>query len=602
MEDTLIHLNLLNEPYLTGFVNILLVIFITFFLLFFKFVFPKKNIHPLFIFLIISFLPTWSIFRDGVFQSGDMRTHLAHLMNFYSNLSEGNFLPRWAGDLCGLRGCPVFIITYMLPYYLGSVLHLIGFSFLTSIKLVYVISFMASGLTMYIWAKDSFGKTGGFIGAVFYMYAPYHLIDLHFRGSVGEVLSFVFIPLVFLFAKKIIEKREAKFFFLESFSILLLLLSHPNTAIATVLLVLPYGFVIWLNKKNKNIEDLTVFVGSIIYSIIISAFYWMPTILEIKYTWQSGVTYGNFLNPLSYIISPNKFGLLFQASSAHIRPIVGYVHFTVIIIALFLLVKNKVEKKRKKLLIYLLLSFLILFFMMLQASEPIWKNIPLLHSFMMVQRLLVPNSFIEAAIAVLILVNLKNRSFIYIILYIVIASTVLNWANRYMVPVPSNPLRNENEFFSQFVDPKKSYYLERWARLAGKREELAYNYPKSSIEILSGKGKVIELGRRQEHHEYILSADTDVIIRENTHYFPGWKVLANSKEIPINFENSEKDSFGLITFKLKKDIYKIDVKFEDTKVREVSKKISLSAIILGIFYINVGKFRKSRRELIKFYP
>ena len=57
---------------------------------------------------------------------------------------------------------------------------------------------------MYFWIKDQFGKTAGFVAAIFYLFAPYHLLDLHYRASVGEVLSFVFIPLVFLFARKII--------------------------------------------------------------------------------------------------------------------------------------------------------------------------------------------------------------------------------------------------------------------------------------------------------------------------------------------------------------------------------------------------------------
>ena len=66
-----------------------------------------------------------------------------------------------------------------------------------------------------------------------YLFAPYHLVDLHFRASVGETLSFVFIPLVFLYSKNLIETKKYKFLILGAISIALLMTSHLATAMIT---------------------------------------------------------------------------------------------------------------------------------------------------------------------------------------------------------------------------------------------------------------------------------------------------------------------------------------------------------------------------------
>jgi asparagine N-glycosylation enzyme membrane subunit Stt3 len=52
---------------------------------------------------------------------------------------------------------------------------------------------------MYFFVKKiTNDKNVGVLASVIYMIMPYHLNDMYIRSALGEFLSFIFIPLVFL--------------------------------------------------------------------------------------------------------------------------------------------------------------------------------------------------------------------------------------------------------------------------------------------------------------------------------------------------------------------------------------------------------------------
>ena len=48
----------------------------------------------------------------------------------------------------------------------------------------------------------------GALAAILYMLMPYHLNDMYIRNALGEFLSYIFIPLVFLGLYKIFQKEK----------------------------------------------------------------------------------------------------------------------------------------------------------------------------------------------------------------------------------------------------------------------------------------------------------------------------------------------------------------------------------------------------------
>ena len=108
----------------------------------------------------------------------------------------------------------------------------------------------------------------------------------------------------------------------------------------------------------------------------------------------------------------------------------------------------------------------------------------------------------------------------------------------------------------------------------------------ANIEILSGKATIWELSRTSKLHEYLINIKSDQAkFKENTLYFPGWKVIEGNAEYKIDYKN--KKYTGIIVFNLKKGSHKIKVLYTNTMVRRISQTVSIVALamfILSLFY------------------
>lgn len=578
------------DPYKMVLVNITLSFLLLLGIVIYKCICPKRNINLLFLLILISLLPLVSILRSGTYESGDLTIHTHYAISFYDNLKVGNIFPQWTN--VGY-GTPVFIFLYPLPFYLSSIFHFFGLSFLNSIKLVLIVSYFFSGITMYLWAKKEFGKTPGFLASIMYLFAPYHLVDLHFRASVGETLSFVFIPLVFLHSKNLIETKKYKFLILGAISIALLMISHLATAIITFHILAIYAFIIWVKKKRKGISDLLYWLGSIVLGLSISAFYWIPAIFEVKYTLYSfTLPTGGFLSLQDIIYSPTRFGLLFQGHYGETHYILGYAQLTIFLISIMIF--RKIKNKRKKLLLlFFQISFLILTFMTLSESKKIWEFFSYLNNFQFAWRLLVPIAFILAAISAIVSTKLSNK-IILIICFITIFSTILNWGNRKMVPEQKENRAGYETLYTEFYDPSDSIYKKYYPNL---NNIVLKDIPKLPIETIKGEDEIKQIYRNPTNHQYLINARTNVLIKENTLYFPNWRLLINNSPHSIYFNDPK--YMGVIMFKLTPGIYKAELRFENTKLRILSQWgsiIPLLFIIVLILLKNVSLAINPRKK------
>jgi len=510
-------------------------------------------------------------------------------------------MPIWAGQLCGGYGCPLFEFLYPLPFYISSFFHLIGFSFLTSTKLLLLFSYMLSGITMYFWAKDQFGKTAGFVAAVFYLFAPYHLLDLHYRASVGEVLSFVFIPLVFLFARKIILSPKLIWIVLGAISVALLSLSHLATFIAALQLAILYVVVLYIGQRPKRINYLLYFGLSVFLGLLLSAYYWLPAVLEVKYTWYK-FSGGNpqFVSLQSLLFSPSRYGFLFQGNNGEHRLIIGYAHLIAFIILVILLFKKRFSQKELIYALWLFVSFIFVVFMILPQSQFIWKVFSYMNNFQFSWRLLIIVAFIASTIAGLITAKIKHRGIIILLCIFAILSTILNWGNRKMIEENKELYINEWVLYTEYYDES---YLQNSKRFdLNPRffvKQLVMKYPKNPVDIIDGNGNVLLLDRMPIGREYIVDAKSALKLKENTSYFPGWTLKVNNRIQEINYR--ERNHEGKMVFILNPGLYHITFTFEDTSVRHYAKIVSgislglLLAMILVSKSFRIGYASKTKR-------
>jgi uncharacterized membrane protein len=75
----------------------------------------------------------------------DARHNVYFLFEFDRSIQDGIWYPRWAPDFTFGYGYPFFNIYGPLASYVGEVFHLIGFDFVSSVKIVFGLSIVFSG-------------------------------------------------------------------------------------------------------------------------------------------------------------------------------------------------------------------------------------------------------------------------------------------------------------------------------------------------------------------------------------------------------------------------------------------------------------------------
>ncbi|MCS6800577.1 MAG: hypothetical protein NZ773_01355 [Dehalococcoidia bacterium] len=140
----------------------------------------------------------------------DGRHSVYFLVQFDRSIRDGILWPRWAPDFTFGYGYPIFNIYAPLAYFIGEAFHLLGFDPVTAVKIVFGLSVVLSGLTMYWFAKDAIGARGAVLAAVVYMYVPYRIVDIYVRGALSESVAFVFLPLVLGAFRRLLAAAELR--------------------------------------------------------------------------------------------------------------------------------------------------------------------------------------------------------------------------------------------------------------------------------------------------------------------------------------------------------------------------------------------------------
>lgn len=566
----------------------------------------KRKVNLFVLLILISLLPIWSIFREGSYQSGDLTIHTNYLQSFFANLQEGILVPQWAGGLCGGHGCPLFMFEYVTPYYIGSFFHVLGFSFLNSMKLFLAASYVLSGVTMFYFLRSRFKDLPAFTGSLLYLFAPIRFIEMHFRVSTGTDAAFIFIPLAFLFAQKSLDKKWM-YVLLGTINFWLLILSHSSIAFVTGISSIVYVLVI-----TRDITKLFFPIMSYILGLGLSAYYILPAIVLVKHTWMIFDQKVTEFHPLvDHLISPARFGFLFQGNNGEFRLVVGYAHLLVSFSAIYFLIKKGFERQ-DKFIATLFVGLIITSFLMLSdLTKPIWNEILFLRTFILPWRLLVPIAFFTAFLGSLVVEKVRDKRIITIFCLFIVFSTVLNWGNRKMVPFNQDiSFATQNMLYTEYVsDPLTKMSRELYSLSHEKviRDPYyVYKIHSTPINIIKGNGQIQALKSNQVDHEYLVGLTSSSILSENTYYFPGWNLYVNDKRWA--FDSDSKYKPGKIVFSLPKGIHQIGIKFQDTPSEILGKKISIVAlIILGLIaLIQFSRFiskagGRSRLHFPKFY-
>lgn len=543
-----------------------------------------RNKKYVFVLLLLLLLPSvFSLLKKGFFPIYD-DMQVIRLYQMDKCITDGQIPCRWTPDLGYGYGYPLFQYYAPFPYYLMEIFHLLGFSLITSVKIGFALSLIASGLFFFLFLHLFFSPVSSLVGAVLYVYAPARAADLYVRGAMGELWGMAILPFLLYSFESLLRKNNFKNFCLLSFATFLFLISHNLTLLMSFPLLITWIILrFWQVKKRRVVErSLLAFAGG----LLLAAFFVLPLLMELNLVHYQTLVQGYF-NYLAHFLSFKQifFSLRWGYGPSVLGPNddvflgLGPIHFLVSVLALLFLL---LERRKKEFCFtgLALLSFaLLLFYSFLahQRSAFIWRKIELLSYLQFPWRFIYMSIFSSSFLGAVLVEILKSRKENILIPVTLITITLIMYS-RFFVP---------KEWIN--ISDKEKLSGENWQRQV---TASIYDFlPKSAKEApkqpapnsLIGKNLKtisVEKGSDWQRHKFIVESRQEEV-SVPIYDFPGWKVFLDGKEI----KSYPTGKLGLISFQAEKGEHEIIVKLFKSKPRVMGDLISLLTIFVYLFLI-----------------
>lgn len=533
----------------------------------------KKEILIVILILILSFPAYKALLQPGGFTSHDLTHHIVRQISMDKLLSEGQFPPRWSGDLNNGYGYPVFLFNYPLPALIGQVFHLLGFNFLYSVKAVLFSSMILSVLGMYLFLRSYLGsQMASFLGAMFYLYAPHRFLNVYVSGAVGSALGGAILPFVFWSMVEVCKRKSWLWVLGGSLLLALLVVAHNITTLISAPLILAFGLIlIWTSKQKYQL--LKKYLVMFFLGLGLSAWFWMPAFIEKQYIIFDQVFanfyQSQFITFWQLIQSPWGFGLSHpdNPEPGDLSYQIGIIHFLAITFLLFAVL---IFKRIRRIGLFILFFFALYIFLILKISKPIWDFSHFMYVIQFPLRFSAVSVF-TASIGVGLLIKfLPSKRLLFIsFLILVIYANRNHWnINQVYDPV--------EDFYLSLKTTTASFdeHLPKWGRAMDKQ-------PASKLEFVEGEGRV----EIKEDKSALVLAQVEVTtsskLKFNQFYFPGWEIEVNGQKVRFNYLE-EGESHGLPIFEVPQGVHQVQAQFKNSLVRNIADMTSIISVILWV--------------------
>jgi hypothetical protein len=555
-----------------------------------------KKFLPLSLVLAFSLISIWPFVNSGFFPMHD-NTQVARVFEMTKAIKDGMLPVRWSQDLGFGYGYPMFNFYDPLPYYVGAVFQLIGANALLATKLMMVLGILLAGVSMYFLAGEFWGKTGGVLSALFYMYAPYHALDIYVRGDVAEFWAFAFIPLLFYGLLMIHKREEWEYVVTAALSYAVIIVSHNLTAMMVTPFALVFALILaWQSTKQTRLFLAAAFV----IGILISAFYFLPAILEMRYAnvasiVANGFNFRDHFACLSQLwTSPWGYGGSAKGCNDGLSLMVGKYHIIltflaavfVIIVLLSKKLRGLFEKEKLAIIVFAFLGFLFSCFMTLQSSQFIWDLIKPMSYFQYPWRFLLMAVFFSSFLAGFtfwVLAKFIRNQYLSVAILVIASVLFIVVSAKFFVP-------------QQYLAVDSNYYTNPYA-LQWTASKISDEYMPADFippqnpsgiasfdKLNSGDFQIISLQQTTQKIllDFNLNRPGKIILP--VAYFPAWKAYLDQGSIQL-----QSNPKGM-QVSLPQGQHHLSLNFAQTSIEIAADLLSLAGI-LGLF-IGIIQLRK----------
>lgn len=531
--------------------------------------------------IIISLVSVVSLFHSGLIPTHDGEYHVIRFYEFDKVLRSGVLYPRIAPDFNNGYSVPLFNFVYPLPNYMASFFHLFNLSFIDAFKANMILATIIGALGMYAWSKTYWGRLGGVVSAVVYTFAPYRLLDIFVRGSVGEVWALAIVPYVLYLITQIYRTQQKIYIPLVGVATSLLIFSHNILALLFSGFLVTYTLFWFITTKNKI--SLLFSILGFVFGIGLSTIFWLPALFEKQFVRGLEIfsVERHFVEIYQLLIPSWGSGFSGMTSGNGLSFQIGVVNLVILTISIYFIFKKKKSANWKFVLFSIFCIFLTVF-LMLSFSKSVWQIIPLMNFFQFPWRLLSLVILLLGCLAGVVAEFKYSKGIAFVLLLLAILLTF-----DYTKPAYYHD-RDDSYYVSQknFIqgtnspgDTFNTYWFEHKNKSFGAKISAENNVILNNISIQP----------QAYFFDFISTENSEIIV--NTAYFPGWIVHVNDELVPL-----DRTDTGLMSIELPKGTGSVSILFTDTIVRRAATAVSLvSLLVIVLLFVKYTYYESSNR-------
>lgn len=516
----------------------------------------SKQMIPYYLIILFAFLVGFPLFRTKMLNGHDAIFHLFRHNSTLVAIKDGELIPMINPDMMGGFGYGANLFYGVLSTYIVGIFQFFCPTLGSAINLLTFLTILLSGVFMFWFAKDITKHDSiSLLIAILYMIGPYHLYDIYIRSSIGEVISFVFVPLVFHGIYQIIKGDPQKWYFLTIGTAGLFLTHNVSTLLTAI-----FAFL-YLLFHLKEVWKRSV-LCNLIKALLLALFLSLPTIgplLEVKHASDYMVFDPEYMHTTGTFMQEHGISL----TSSFFHPL-NLSFWLLLIMAIFGLI---VDHRQKNSYPFLILGIVILIFTL--DIIP-WNLLPQIFSLLQFPWRLLQYAlfFISIGFGIALLSKFKHISYPIIIGF-------CSFFLIFSIPLIIDGVQNVG-IDNQLVQSNKLKLRGDIVRSTGtasaeylpRKAIYSYTYLKNHpVEptILNGEGTLTNIEKNGTHLTFQVTMTTNGTIELPYIYYPGYQVKINDQKIST-FETDH----GLIGIEIESGTWQITSFYRGTPIMIVS--------------------------------
>lgn len=581
----------------------------------------------------LALIPLFTLAQPGLPRTADGYVHLLRALEVRELLAAGVLLPGWAPHFYLGYGYPFFHFYAPGAHLLAALAALIGLGVLRGILVVQSAALLLYPTGAYLAARALFARLFDFaaarpaalLSAALYLYAPLRFRELFIQGNLSQLLALALLPWCAWLLAETVMRRALRWSAAAGLALAALVYAHHPSAFLAFPLLAIYATTLALFCGRPAAQALGRTAAAFLGGLLLSAAFWLPAMLELRYVNIDAVASGMFnarlnLLPLAELLAPaqvlddtalnpsppNSLGL-FQALLAAC----GLAAATVRGLWSALTIADRVApdkswaasapKSRSRMArrgeslaaLWVVAGLLIASLaLMLPGAAPIWERLPLARFIAFPWRLLGPALLWAALLGGATLSAFPRRlqpAALFLLLVLAPFSVAPYLFPRPFAPIAEPTLadlaRHELAGGAR-ATASANEYLPQWVRDADPPTDLAEaliaGRPLDRLDraVLPPGSTATALATGPLEDAYRLTLPQDAVVRLRRFFFPGWQGWLDGRPVSLAADNR----YGLIEAMAPAGEHELRVRYGMTPARRAGAALTLLGLggMLGL--------------------